>query len=116
MKVLKMFTTKIKLFVLIGAIVAYTAFVSLATYKVIDGKYTKEKLEQANAFIEKQNKNDNLKAEISKEVQAGLKRYLDTAKPITKEIQRETITNRVYTDCRSTDGVVQQYERKLDLQ
>lgn len=107
---------KAKLLIGIGIIVAYTATVSFATYKWINAGYVKEKLQMAENYIEAQATNNELKSEISKEIQQGLQDYFTKAKPITKEIQRETITNRVYTDCRSTDGVVREYERKLDLQ
>lgn len=111
-----MMLEKAKLLIGIGLIVAYTATVSFGTYKWVKAGYTEEKLALAEDYIKAQASNNELKAEISQEIQQGLQDYFTKAKPITKEIQRETITNHVYTDCRSTDGVVREYERKLDLQ
>ena len=35
---------------------------------------------------------------------------------INKEIQHEISTNTIYRDCKSTDGILREYESKLDLQ
>lgn len=74
-----------------------------------ESSYTKEKL----AMVEKHQAD---LAKSSKEYQESLAKIKPVITTINKEIQREIQTNTVYSDCKSTDGVVREYERKLDLQ
>ncbi len=81
-----------------------------------ENSYTKEKLELSHKLEESRAKDTELKTVISKALQESLASLRPQVTTINKEIQREILTNHVYTDCKSTDSLMQQYEHKLDLQ
>lgn len=74
-----------------------------------ESSYTKEKLKTLEEHV-------NVIQKMSKEYQESLAALKPKVTTINKEIQREISTNTVYRDCKSTDGVVREYEKKLDLQ
>jgi len=96
--------------------ILYTLGVIWVTNRVVDYKYTKEKLDIVTQVLDTKIDNDKIAADVSKLVEESINTYMSKSKTITKEIQHEVFTNHVYTDCKSTDGIVQQYQRKLDSQ
>ncbi len=74
-----------------------------------ESTYTKERLSSLQKHV------DTIQT-MSKEYQDSLAALKPKVTTINKEIQREINTNTVYRDCKSTDGVLREYENKLDLQ
>ena len=89
---------------------------SWVTYQVVTKQATQDKLEMAEKIIERKAQDDELKDSISKQLQESLAAIKPEITTINRKIEREVIQNTVYRDCKSTDGVVREYERKLDLQ
>jgi uncharacterized protein YlxW (UPF0749 family) len=109
------FNTYKWLFVGIGVILWSMSIWHVAsTYT--ESSYTKDKLKLVQEKLDLREKQANEIAELSKKYQENLETLKPKITTINKEIQREILTNNVYHDCKSTDGVVQQYENKLDLQ
>lgn len=101
--------SKYKLFIILGLLAAYSLGVWHVASTYTESSIYKDKLSEAVAALEQNKK-------LSGELQQGLRDYFAKAKPITKEIQRETITNNIYSDCKSTDGVMRGYQDKLNAQ
>jgi len=104
-----------KNYILAGLFIVYSLGVwhVAGTYK--EAKYIKENLAQANKVIELTEKNQEIIAGIDKKLQEGFAKIKPQVTTINKEIQREIIENRIYSECKSTPDLVQQFEDKLDL-
>jgi len=74
-----------------------------------ESSYTKEKLSDLQEHTRQI-------SEMSKQFQEDLAALKPKVTTINKEIQHEISTNTIYRDCKSTDGILREYESKLDLQ
>jgi len=98
------------------AFLLYTFGVWHVTNTYNKASILEDKLTETNAVLKNVQDNNELGKTISGKLQKDLQKYLAGGKTITKEIQREIITNNIYNDCKSTDGVVRNYRQKLESQ
>lgn len=109
MNLLKTLWVKYKIVFGIVALCLYTFCVWNITTKLNENTLLKDE-------VAKLQFNAGLGKDIQDRLEKSLKSYQSKAGPITKEIQREIITNNIYSDCKSTDGIVRSYRDKLDAQ
>lgn len=85
-------------------------------WQLASKKALEKELALSTEIIQTHIKSEEVKETIDKAFQERLSQLRPQITTINKEIQREIYKEPVYTDCKSTDGVVRNYERKLDLQ
>lgn len=83
---------------------------------VKENAYNKERLATAQATMKIIDSNAATAAALSKQLQDSLQKLAPTLAAINKDNMNEIATNPVYHDCRITDGVRNNYKRKLQAQ
>lgn len=104
-----------KLYIYAALFLVYSVGLWHVAAQYTESKYVKQALAQSEKLIELTEKNQELASNIDKKLQEGFAKVKPKITTINKEIQREIIENRIYSECKSTDGVVRQFEDKLDL-
>lgn len=105
-----------KWYVIFLGFISWTVGVSYIVNGFAHRSIAEDKLELVQRTLEQVQKSTDVKEAVSKAFQENLSFITPKITTINKEIHREIQQNSVYTDCRTTDGVLRQYEQKLDLQ
>lgn len=105
-----------KFYILGILLVVYSIGVWHISGQVKENSFNAERLKNANEIIRIQAANASLSQTISQQLQAGLAQFAQQSKQDKKALSDEIKSNRVYSDCKLTDGVRDQYKRKLETQ
>lgn len=100
---------KFKWYILVAGLIIWSAGLWHVASTYTDAKYVKQALEIKEH-------NDDLRDHIDKKLQTELAKIKPQITTINNEIQREIQTNTVYRDCKSTDGVMHNYDKLLEAQ
>ena len=76
----------------------------------------KEKLAAQSQALQIVADNKELGTKISEQLKKDISGLAPIINNINKGTEREIITNHVYSDCRTTDGMLDLYNKKLELQ
>lgn len=93
----------------------YSIFVWNTSKDIAESAYLKQSLRHAEETIKLKQANIDLAADMSRDYQKALKEFQDNADANKKELADE-LKATVYSTCRNTDGVRNNYKRKLQAQ
>jgi hypothetical protein len=105
-----------KLYIIAAFLVVWSVGIWHVSGQVKENAFNEERLKNAQAIIKVQEANATLAQRVSKELQEGLQQFADQSKKDKKALTDEIKSNRVYSDCKLTDSVRDQYKRKLEAQ
>lgn len=113
---LKTFFNQYKLYVYAALFVMYSLGLWHVASTYTEAKYIQKQLDVAEAVIETNAKNQDIKDAIAKSVAEALAKWRPANEQSNRKIENEITKDPVYRDCKSSPSVMREYQNKLDAQ